>query len=304
MNTVQLVEIADAGREYNNGEPPQFLPYGDGQVANPGFSRRPGSMLGQEQREWFTDELAESNARWKLWGNALPLIPMRLDLSALPFAGYRDSIFALDAWAGYPHEVSLLMRHLQDNDITGVVSLSGDHHMHGAGTISWSATDVDAKPVSVDFTVAGISSTPLFEDLLVVARDRHPDFQPIVYREEAGQITPVWNMSMLQGVFAAYTYAKTGLQTLAGWLGPNEANPGLKYVDTTANGYGLARFTDSELRVEMVTMEDLREPFETAPAIRRKASFTLPLWQAGKAPELQGPEFDGGAPFPFEPPSV
>ena len=196
------------------------------------------------------------------------------------------------------------MRHLQDNDITGVVSLSGDHHMHGAGTISWSATDVDARPVSVDFTVAGISSTPLFEDLLVVARDRHPDFQPIVYREEAGQVTPVWNVSMLQGVFAAYTYAKTGLQTLAGWLGPNEANPGLQYVDTTANGYGLARFTDSELRVEMVTMDDLREPFDTAPAIRHKASFTLPLWPAGKAPELQGPEFDGGAPFPFEPPSV
>ena len=304
MNTVQLVAIADGGRKYNHGDPPAYLPYGDGRTPNPARERSPGTILGEQQRAWFQQAMEASTARWKLWGNALPLIPMRLDLSVLPFTGYQDSIFALDAWAGYPHEVDQLMRHAHDNDITGLVSLSGDHHMHGAGTVSWSTTEVDAQPVAVDFAVAGISSTPLFEDLEVVARRDHPDFRPIVYREEESGLTPVWNMSMLQGVFAAYTYNKTGLQTLASWLGPNYANPGLKYVDTTANGYGLAHFDRDQLRVQLVTVEHSRQPFDLPPAVRHRAHFVLPLWQPGQRPELHGPEFEGGAPFPFEPPSV
>ena len=304
MNTVRLVEIADAGREYNGGDPPELLPYGDGQVPNPARDRPPGTLLGSAQRHWFMQALETSTARWKLWGNALPLIPMRLDLSTLPFAGYEDSIFAIDAWAGYPHEVSLLMRHLEERGITGLVSLSGDHHMHGAGAIRHSTTDLTARPVSVDFTVAGISSTPLFEDLYVVASEDHPAFRPIVYREEDGGLTPVWNLSMLQGVFAAFTYSKTGLETLAGWLGPNYANPDLRYVDTTANGYGLAQFDESTLTVQLLTVAESREPFETPPEVKHSARFTLPWWGDGEQPELQGPEFDGGAPFPFEPPPV
>ena len=176
--------------------------------------------------------------------------------------------------------------------------------MHGAGSIRHATTDDTARAVAVDFNVAGISSTPLFEDLEVVARRDHPDFQPIVYLEERGGVTPVWNMSMLQGGFAAYTYNKTGLQALASWLGPNDANPGLKYVDTTANGYGLAHFGEGVMRVQLVTVAQSRQPFEQPPEVRHRAHFTLPWWQDGQEPILQGPEFDGGAPFPFEPPTV
>jgi hypothetical protein len=93
-------------------------------------------------------------------------------------------------------------------------------------------------------------------------------------------------------------------KTLASWLGPNYANPGLKYVDTTANGYGLAHFDRDQLRVQLVTVEHSRQPFDLPPAVRHRAHFVLPLWQPGQRPELHGPEFEGGAPFPFEPPSV
>jgi alkaline phosphatase D len=304
MNTVQLVEIADAGRAYNDGNPPDTLPYGDGSVGNPARDRAPGSCLGQAQRDWFLNSMQSSTARWKLWGNALPLIPMRLDLSVLPFSDHEDSIFSIDPWAGYPYELGQLMRHLQAQDITGVVSLSGDHHMHGAGTVSWSATDPEALPVAVDFTVAGISSSPIFDDLYVVAAGQHPDFQPLVYREENGALTPVWNMSILRGALAAFTYARTGFDSVANWLGPNRANPGLKYMDTTANGYGLASFTADELQVQMVTMEDSRSLFDEAPPVRHLAEFRLPHWQAGEQPELEGPRFEGGAPFPFDAPTV
>ena len=213
-------------------------------------------------------------------------------------------MFSIDPWAGYPHEVHRLMDGLQARAVSGVVSLSGDHHMHGAGTISRSASDPEATPVAVDFTVAGISSSPLFEDLEAVARQEYSGFRTLVYRGTDGGIIPVWHLSMLDGVRSAYTYAKTGLYSLARWLGPNRANPGLSYVDTMANGYGLVRVDADEIRVRMVTMEDCRAPFETAPAIRHVALFRLPRWEPGGSPQLAGPEFEGRPPFPFAPSGV
>jgi alkaline phosphatase D len=304
MNTVEVVAIADAGSAYAGGSPPATLPYGDGTTVNPAKDRAPGSLLGAEQREWFLETVKTSAAPWKIWANALPLIPMRLDLSSLPMTGYEDSIFTIDSWAGYPYELGLLMNEVENHNITGLVSLSGDHHMHGVGTVQHSTTDPDARPVAVDFTVAGISSTPLFEDLLAIAREDQHDFAPLVYRQTDSGVEPVWNISMTHGVLAAYTYSQTGFTALKDWLGPNMANPGLRYVDTTANGYGLATIVDDELRVQLVTLQDCRQDFVQPPAIRRIARFSLPRWSAGESPQPAGPEFEGDAPFPFEPATV
>ena len=303
---MELVAIADAGRAYAEGKPPATLPYGDGATPNPAREREPGSMLGLAQRDWLLDALSASPARWKVWGNALPLLPLRLDMSAIPFAGYQDSIFNIDSWSGYPSESAYLMCELARRQVSGVVSLSGDHHMHGAGTIACdaSAAEAGAVPVIAEFNVAGISSSPLFEELAFVARRDHPEFQPIVYDEQDGEVIPVWNMTMLDGVFASLSYSKTGLTTLARWLGPNRANPGLSYVDTTANGYGLARFTATGAEVELVTMSDCRAPFSEPPAIANSAHFELAPWQAGQRPTIKGPSFRLGAPFPFAAPTV
>jgi alkaline phosphatase D len=304
LNTVELVAIADAGSAYAQGNPPAILPYGDGAVPNPAKDRAPGTMLGPEQRKWFLDTIKASSAPWKLWANALPLMPLRLDMSSLPLTNYEDSIYNIDGWAGYPYEVSLLMRQLEDADITGVVSLSGDHHMHGAGTVSRSTTEAGAHPVAVDFTVAGISSSPVFDDLAAAARARHREFALLVYRDTDTGRVPVWNMSMLHGVLAAYLYTKTGLDSIADWMGPNQANPGLRYVDTTANGFGLASLDANELQVQLVTMQDCLQDFVQAPAIHHVARFRLPRWRAGDSPQLEGPEFDGSPPFPFDTPPV
>jgi len=310
MNTARMVEIADGGRDYNSGKPPEFLPSGDGKTPNPARTRTPGSCLGETQRDWFIDTLQASGATWKLWGNALPLIPMQLDLSSLPFTDLEDSVFNIDAWAGYPSEVKYLMNAFAERKITGVVSFSGDHHMHGAGTLYSTAADSSPRAVSADFSCAGISSSPIFTNLESVARKGKPDFQSLVYAEPDGEgsegpeIVPVWNMTMLQGVLASLTYSKTGLDTVASWLGPNEANPGLKYIDTKANGYGLAQFNARELHIQMISMEDLRSPFDQAPKIKHSASFRLAKWGADEGPILQGPEFSGAPPFPFEAPTV
>ncbi len=301
LNTVKLVEICDAGQDYDGGKPPPTLPYGDGTTPNPAQRRPAGTLLGAEQREWLLDTLGESRATWKLWGNSLPLLPMRLDMSTLPFTDYEDSLINLDAWGGYPSEQAYLMDAISERRIGGVVSLSGDHHMHGAGIVNRSASQPDAPAVTVDFTVAGLSSSPVFGDLVAAARESHGGFSSLVFTEtEPGApLEPVWHMSMLDGVLAASIYARSGLRAAARWLGPNSANTGLMYTDTTVNGYGLARFSSEQLTVQMVALEDCREDFTTPPQIRYTARFDLPLWDGGTVPQLAGPHFDGQAPFPF-----
>jgi alkaline phosphatase D len=303
LDTVELVEITDSGREYSDGNPPATLPYGDGRVPNPAKDRAPGTILGQTQRDWFLDTLQNSTARWKLWGNALPLVPQRLDMSSLPFTDFQDSLINIDGWAGFPYEFNLLMRELEDRKVTGLISLSGDHHMHAAAAVSHTGRG-DSPAVAVDFAVAGISSAPVFGDVYNAAHKDHPDFQPLVYVENEGNIEPVWHMSMLQGVLAAYAYSNTGSRTVASWLGPNTANRGLQYLDTTANGYGLATFAQDAVQVELVTMEDCTKAFESAPAKQLSAHFRVGTWVSGDSAVLEGPEFEGGAPFPFKAPEV
>lgn len=302
LTPVTLVDIADSGKAYKDGSPPALLPFGDGDTPNPAKEREPGTLLGTQQRSWFLSRLSGSAATWKVWGNALPMLPLRLDMSELPFTGYLDSVFNLDSWAGYPYEVDYLLSEVEKGRITGLVSLSGDHHMHAAGTIA--RADATAKPVGADFSVAGISSAPLFEELVAITDQDSPEFEPLVLRRTEEGIEPLWNMTLLEGVLSSYTYYQTGATTLANWLGPNAANPGLAYVDSTANGYGLARFSDKELRVSLVTVNNCRPDFTQTPAIAHTAHFSLPRWAPGGAPQISGPVFDGGAPFPFEAPQV
>ena len=180
-----------------------------------------------------------------------------------------------------------------------MISLSGDHHMHGAAAVAASISDPESDPVLVDFSVAGISSSPVFADLVAAASGSQSSFQDLVFSAAGDSLTPVWNMTMLYGVLAAFLYANTGFATPARWLGPNSANRGLGFIDVTANGYGLAVFGADEVTTELVAITDSESAFEQAPAVRYRARFRVSHWEAGAAPSLETPEFEGTAPFPF-----
>ncbi|MEH6590155.1 MAG: alkaline phosphatase D family protein [Halioglobus sp.] len=304
LNSLKLVEIADYGRDYNNGNPPEHLPYGDGTTLNPARDRDPGSCLGEAQRNWFLSALAESTATWKLWGNSLPLMPMHLDLSSMPLTGYEDSQISVDAWSGYPWEFDNIMSAVTQQKITGVVSLSGDHHLHGAATIKSPKAAPGTAATCVDFACAGISSTPFFESILAQSQHQPAQFKELVYQDDGDKKVPLWHMTMLQGTLASFAYNRTGMDSISDWLGPNQANSGLEYLDCTANGYGLATFAADSMSVDLVTMTPSRQPFKEAPAIKYTATFKVAAWQPGGEPALLGPEFAGGAPFPFNAQSV
>jgi alkaline phosphatase D len=300
MDASELVAIYDSGRDYNNGAPPEMLPFGDGTLPNTARDRAPGTMLGQQQKDWFKQSLTASSCTWKIWGNSLPILPLRMDLSSLPFAGMHDSILSQDAWAGFPQEYRELMSWVGDQDISGVVSLSGDHHMHGAATLVLDP-DLELSPaVAVDFNVSGISSTPHFNNVLYSANKDNSDFMQLVATQVDGQWAETWNMSLHQGVLASLAYDKSGLKSLASWLGPNSANPGLSYVDTNSNGYGLASFDAKQCQVELVTVVAPLEDSDTNGShILRRARFKLLNWEAGQQASLVGPEFEGQPPFPW-----
>lgn len=296
---IELVDIFDGGSAYNGGNPPARLPFGDGQAENTARDRAPGTMLGDDQKTWFKEGLSQSAATWKVWGNSLPILPMRLDLASIPFAGMHDSVIGTDAWNGYPGEYRELMTWIEAQGIDGVVSLSGDHHMQGAATL---VTDPDidgTAAVAVDFNVTGISSTPHFDNVLHAA-DPDSGFMQLVAKPAESGFNETWNMTLQQGVLASLAYDKTGMGSLAEWLGPNPRNPGLAYIDTNSNGYGIATFLHDRCEVELVTTAPpLTDSGPEGDPILRRAQFSVARWEAGEGPELQGPSFTGEPPFPW-----
>ena len=172
--------------------------------------------------------------------------------------------------------------------------------MHGAGKISIIKKDFTSKSVCLDFSVAGISSTPLFKTLANRVNDVDSTFTPLVFSEKSGHKQVTWNMTMIEGVLASFFYDLTGSEILAGWLGPNKANKGLQYVDSNANGYGIATFSSQNLDVALVTMPPPSTPFTEVPNKKHVAYFSVPLWENNEDPDLRSPDFDGEPPFPFK----
>ncbi len=99
----------------------------------------------------------------------------------------------------------------------------------------------------------------MYEDAFVTGRN-NDEFAPLVYRLENGEEIPVWNLTLQDGVAAALAYQVHGAQAL-----PRTRGTDIRYVDSTARGYTIARFGAAEVKVEMVAMGDVTVPFEQAP---------------------------------------
>lgn len=75
------------------------------------------SMLGEAQLAWFKQELLDAKGRYPLivWVNSVPWIAPAKD--------------GADTWGGFAHEREEIARFIAENEIPGVVILSGDAHM-------------------------------------------------------------------------------------------------------------------------------------------------------------------------------
>ena len=149
----------------------------------------PPTMLGAMQRDWLIAALRNSDARWKLWGSALMVAQMALDLRAVEGvpATFRNTYyFKTDQWDGFRSERAQILAALAD--VENVVVLSGDLHGFYAAELRVDPDDLDAPPTAVEFTVAGISSISLTEQITAVVAGN-----PLLAATGLGAVIPMFD---------------------------------------------------------------------------------------------------------------
>lgn len=128
------------------------------------------SMLGDEQRAWLRDRLADTSRPWAVVASgvvvneiSLPMDPVGSAVNpAIPngYALLDGMAIHDDQWDGYPAERERLVSFLAQRGEAGgrSVLLSADVHS------SWAfegPRDADGRPVAVEFTVPAVSSKPM-----------------------------------------------------------------------------------------------------------------------------------------------
>ena len=179
-------------------------------IPNPARRRPAGTILGKEQKEWFLEQLKTSDATWKVWANSVPALPFHIDLANLPSSDFEDSLFTIDSWRGYPHELRSLLESIGETGVTGVVSLSGDHHLHAAGLLKARGDDPNSPSVCAEFSTSCISAEPTYEDAFSSARKKgNEEFALLVYKLENDREIPVWNLTLQDSALLRHCRFKT-----------------------------------------------------------------------------------------------
>lgn len=116
------------------------------------------TMLGNEQLQWFLDEIDASQATWSVWANEVLTMSLKI--------GAADAEFYLnkDAWDGYRNERERIMNHIAHEGIDDFITLTGDMHSYMAG-YQQTGYDllVDDEKVGVEFMTPAVTSTNLAE---------------------------------------------------------------------------------------------------------------------------------------------
>jgi alkaline phosphatase D len=190
------------------------------------------TMLGASQREWLVSTLRASDARWKVWGSALMVAQMALDLrpvAGVPATFQNIYYFKTDQWDGFRSERAQILAALAD--VENLVVLSGDLHGFYAAELRVDPDDPGVEPVAAEFTVAGISSISLVEQITAVVATN-----PLLAATGLGAVVPMFDAVL------------------------RETCP--HFVHAQSDGYGAAIVTvdPDALAVEFVAVAGVRDP--------------------------------------------
>jgi alkaline phosphatase D len=291
VQPLPLVEACDAGREFMGGTPPAELNLGGQTIPNPRVDAPAGTMMGPEQKAWFKRRMAGSDARWKIWANSVPLMPMRLDLDRIDPAA-TTVVFTIDTWDGYLRERTELLDFLAESGVEGVISLSGDNHNSFAGRLLRDFGSRGSRTVGCEYSVCGISSPSLWSAMVGFVAEDDP-LRPLVVHEGKAAL----NLTFLDGAAASVTLAQTGDLEAARAAANPDQNPHLAYCDSEANGFGVVHLSGDVAEVELVTVETpLTDTGPSGARVLRTARFTQRRSDPGA---LSGPEIEGAPPFPL-----
>ncbi len=297
----QLIEVQNAGRTANGGNPPETVELNGEELTNTRRDAPRSSLLGAAQKAWLKESLTASDARWKAICNDVPLLRFGFDMSFREH-GNLDDLWWTDSWDGYPVERRELMSFVRDNSLANVVSLTGDRHAHFAGLV-YDDFDGDAPtPAVPEFAGAAISAGPRLKNQVAFSGGDPEVDRLIVFDGRdvgiEGAVLPALNAWLLFGHEAAATLSATGDTDAARGAADPAVNPHLSYADTDALGYTVVRFTTEQAEAEFVTIEQPdRDYGEAGPPVRRRVRFSVPAWQPGEAPTLVAGGSEGEPPL-------
>ncbi|MBV9695316.1 MAG: alkaline phosphatase D family protein, partial [Gammaproteobacteria bacterium] len=165
----EALEVLEAGRTYNGGNPPQYIPFGDAQVENFARADPPFTVLGRLQKDWLKKRLAGSTATWKIWGATNGTLDMRTDPQNLPagltvpWPGQGYATFGGGDFSAALTERGELYDFVREARIDGFTVVSGDRHSFWAGYAAKALPPRKFDPVGVAFITGSISAPGLAE---------------------------------------------------------------------------------------------------------------------------------------------
>ena len=298
---VATVEVQNAGRTANGGNPPESVRFGSEEIPNSRRDSPAGSLLGDEQKQWLTASLQASESRWKVVCNDVPLMRFGFDMSFREYGGL-DDLWWTDAWDGYPLERRELMTFIAQEGVTNVVSLTGDRHAHFAGVVHDDFDSDSPRAVLAEFVGSAISSGPRMKNQSNGTQS-DPQLNALVQFDGTQfgyprALMPTLNAWLLFGARAAASLGVTGDEQVAMQQAIDAVNPHLQYADTDGVGYVVVRFTDDDVSAEFVTVaEPIAQPGAEGPQVWRRVRFSVPAWSAGEQPDLVYAGMEGEAPL-------
>ena len=298
------MEILDAGRTYNNGHPPDTITFGDKSLANYRKDSDPQSILGKEQKAWFLEQLRESKATWKIWGNSQGSLDARLDMKNLPqelgvWPGRDYGMHWFDDWSGHRYERGEILDFVKANGITGLTSVCGDRHASLAGVLSKTLPPQEYEPVALEFVGTSISSPGGGAGFKLI-KDTEKLHALLIRRPPGKEPEGMGNFSALYGVNAALTYDKTGDVKQALAQANPEVAPHLSFIDFGAHGYSAVRASPTTLETEFVCIPPPvdRSTTDDGGPLAYRVRFRANIWQPGQAPKLEQEVLEGALPYP------
>ena len=304
----EAMEILDAARDYNHGNPPDTIRSTDGSVDLPNFCKtRPAqTILGAQQKAWFLERLKNSKSTWKIWGNTTATLDMRADPQNLPQGLTRPW-----PWSGYAgfgggdHSTAYVERgeiydFVQKHGISGFATVAGDRHSFWSGLAAKALPPQPFTPVGVAFVTGSISAPGLVEALEHSFPKNHP--LRALYLGQGpndSRPQPTVNMLLQHGVKSCLEYAKSGdIQSARRQSNP-DLSPHLKFVDMGGHGYAVVRAATDSLETDFICIPRPLEPSKTPDGgpLRYRVRSRVAMWKPGETPNLKLEILEGDARF-------
>jgi alkaline phosphatase D len=300
----EVMQVLDAGREYNGGKPPAVIEIGATRIANFCNSDPPQTILGKQQKHWFLERLRTSQATWKIWGNTEGTLDARVDPQNLPTGivkPWPGSGYAAFGGGG-DHSTAHLERaeiydFVRKHGITGFATVAGDRHSFWAGLAAKALPPQAFDPVGIVFVTGSISAPGLCESL----EHKFPAGHPLraLYVADGPAQAQMVNVLLRHGVKSCLEYHRSQDIAQARKLSNPDLAPHLAFLDMGGHGYTTARVTSQTFETEFVCIprpvERIDRP-DGGPLLYRVA-HRAQLWSKDGHPRLEQTVVEGNPQF-------